>query len=76
MTTTTRTIANREPSGSAAGLLENQDRLTPARAPHPNPLPGRGEGTGKKLLSLPVWVLVLICSGLPLAWMIVQIAFN
>src|SRR5688500_15726885 len=77
--TTTRTIADRDPGGSAAGperAPDGEARSTRARAPHPNARPGRGEGTGKKLLALPVWLLVIVCSGLPLAWMVGQIAFN
>ncbi|HEV2293584.1 MAG TPA: hypothetical protein VGR35_06995 [Tepidisphaeraceae bacterium] len=38
-----------------------------------NPRPGSGP---ERLLALPVVLLVVVCSALPLAWMLAQIAFN
>lgn len=47
-------------------------RTTPtAPNPHPNPLPAQ-RARESRFLALPVWIIILICSGLPLGWLLLQ----
>src|SRR3954469_20164352 len=61
---------------NGADLWDVRAREKSARpTPHPSPLP-QGEREKRALRSLPIWIVVIFCSGLPLLWIAAQIVTN